>query len=175
MDKNSIKIKKIQGIDDAPGEYFVSESGEIFKKLKPWRSSNGYLDFKFGKNGKHKRVHRIVAETFIPNPDNLPEVNHKDRNIYNNDVSNLEWVTRKENMNHMYATGSSPVRNHTWCELYKNGKFIKEFKTIKEACIYASENYKVSAQSLQKHRKASKDNINIELKVLKEQEEKCND
>ena len=104
MDKNkdTIKIKKIQGLDDVPGEYFVSETGELFKKLKPWESSNGYLDFKFGKNGKHKRVHRIVAETFIPNPNNLPEVNHKDRNIYNNDVSNFTRTQLQNDIKYLY-------------------------------------------------------------------------
>lgn len=53
--------------------------------------------------GKMFRVHRIVADAFIPNPDNLPEVNHKDENPLNNKVENLEWCTRAYNMR--YGTG----------------------------------------------------------------------
>ena len=56
---------------------------------------------------RHKwRIHRLVAETFIPNPDNLPEVNHKDENKLNNEASNLEWCTHKYNSNY----GSRPRR-----------------------------------------------------------------
>jgi hypothetical protein len=53
----------------------------------------------------YKKVHRLVAETFIPNPNNLPQVNHIDGNTANNHVSNLEWVTGKANMDHAWRTG----------------------------------------------------------------------
>jgi hypothetical protein len=54
----------------------------------------------------HKRlVHRLVAQAFIPNPENLPEVNHKDKNPLNNRVDNLEWVSRLGNMQHRKDTG----------------------------------------------------------------------
>lgn len=54
---------------------------------------------------KHERVHRLVALTFIPNPNNYPEVNHKDGNKLNNCVSNLEWCDRSMNMKHAYQMG----------------------------------------------------------------------
>lgn len=64
---------------------------------------------------KHIAVHRIVAKSFLPNPDNKPEVNHKDRNRGNNNVSNLEWVTHSENIIHSYANGrKSPSGVDHW-------------------------------------------------------------
>lgn len=63
-------------------------------------NNSGYLQVEFRVNGKriHKYVHRIVVETFIPNPDNLPQVNHKDNDRTNNNVDNLEWCTREYNI-----------------------------------------------------------------------------
>ena len=65
-------------------------------------------------NGKYKncRVNRLVAHAFIPNPDDLPEVNHIDGNKENNHVSNLEWVTHSQNVKHSFDTG---IRQpHRW-------------------------------------------------------------
>ena len=56
-------------------------------------------------NGKSYREHRLIAEKFIPNPDNKPEVNHIDGNKSNNSIENLEWVTSSENQLHSYRTG----------------------------------------------------------------------
>ena len=77
-------------------------------------SSNGYLHVLLCKNGKYTthNVHRLVAGAFIPNPDNLPEINHKDENKENNCVDNLEWCTRKYNMN--YGTTQSRIHNKYW-------------------------------------------------------------
>lgn len=77
--------------------------------LKQWRNSGGYLLVSFGINGKVVAilVHRLVAQTFIPNPDNLPEVNHKDCDRTNNCVSNLEWCTGQYNVAYKEKYGIS--------------------------------------------------------------------
>lgn len=86
--------------------YQVSSWGRIRNAdgqiLKPYKSEKGYLKVELHKNGKgHKRrVHRLVAESFIENPEAKPQVNHKDGNKENNSVTNLEWVTDEENKEH---------------------------------------------------------------------------
>ncbi len=87
--------------------YTVTDGGEIYgptgRPLKFFKTAKGYMSQSI--RGKTVRLHRVVATAFIPNPDNLPEVNHIDGNKLNNHVSNLEWVTHKQNMEHAYKTG----------------------------------------------------------------------
>lgn len=75
--------------------------------LKPRISKHGYYYVNIYKNNNRKTVknHRLVAEAFIPNPENKPEVNHKDGDKLNNKISNLEWVTSSENIYHAVHTG----------------------------------------------------------------------
>lgn len=92
-------------------EYQVSNTGKIRRKdreLKPY-FVKGYESIALSVKGKvYKRlIHRLVAMAYINNPQNLPQVNHIDGNIRNNNVSNLEWVTNKENTQHAYDTGLS--------------------------------------------------------------------
>lgn len=95
--------------------YRVSDLGRIQglisgRILKPGLHSGGYLNVTLYKNTGKKMtyVHRVVAMTFIPNPDNKPEVNHKDMDRRNNASSNLEWVTKSENHQHAYRNGRKP-------------------------------------------------------------------
>lgn len=83
-----------------------SEKGYYYKIC---HNSSGYLYVGFRINGKYfnKRVHRLVAQTFLPNPDNLPQVNHKDCNTINNNVENLEWCTPKYNCQYREKYGVS--------------------------------------------------------------------
>jgi hypothetical protein len=104
--------KEIEGFNN---QYLVSNTGKIKsigndfsrkeKELKTY--TNGATQHKRvglrkdGKLTKHA-VHRLVAKAFLPNPDNLPFVNHKDNNPCNNNVDNLEWCTREYNVEHYY-------------------------------------------------------------------------
>lgn len=89
--------------------------------LKSVKHKDGYLLIDLCKEGKRKghRVHRLVAQAFIDNPDNLPEVNHKDENKENNCVSNLEWCDRKYNIN--YGTRTQKV-----AELNRNSQKVSK-------------------------------------------------
>lgn len=79
-------------------------------------NKKGYLQVGFHMNGKQvtKRVHRLVAEAFIPNPNNLPQVNHKDGNRSNNNASNLEWCDNAYNSQYRekFGTSSAEVLRH---------------------------------------------------------------
>ena len=94
--------------------YYVSNFGRlksfynnVERIIKPEVNNKGYLRVCLYKDKVRKKVyvHRIVAELFLPNPNNNPEVNHKDGNPLNNHVSNLEWVTHSANLKHAVAIG----------------------------------------------------------------------
>lgn len=138
-----------KGIKNLEELYEVDEMGNIYslprklktpttefmskeKKLKPYKNSWGYMLVDMRKNKKRyiKCVHRLVAEAFIPNPNNLPQVNHIDGNKANNNVTNLEWCTCSENQYHAFNNNLKP----------KN--FDHPFsKFTKEDILYIKNNY----------------------------------
>lgn len=148
------EIPGFKGYFVAPnGDVFSSKSGQM-KKLNPFLDGRkkyllvGIID----DSGQRKKVlvHRLVAICYIPNPNNLPEVNHKDRNTQNPSKENLEWCTRKENLKDSYQT-MSPVRNKRECRLYKGGTFVADFQSIHQAAMYAKQNYGANATSLERY------------------------
>ena len=103
-----MNLKEIKGYE---GFYSVTDDGRVYshrseKFLSPGSTTNGYLMVMLSINGESatKRVHRLVAEAFVDNPHDKPEVNHLDSNRKNNKASNLEWVTRRENLQHCVET-----------------------------------------------------------------------
>lgn len=154
-----LQIKPIPGFP----EYFASEDGDIYsmksgkiKKLSPFKSQSGkgyYSIALTNEKGQLKKVlvHRVIAITFIPNPDNLPEVDHKDNDIWNVKSSNLRWVTRKFNLYRSYET-MSPVRNFVKSDLYCDEVLVKECESVTEAAKYAHTNFGVPRMMIEKHR-----------------------
>lgn len=99
-------FKDIEGFE---GVYQISNLGTVknIKRNKIKKNEidiDGYVRVGLSKNGKqnHYKIHRLVAQAFLPNPKNLPQVNHKDENKTNNNVTNLEWCTNE--YNHNYGT-----------------------------------------------------------------------
>lgn len=132
--------KDIEGYE---GLYQVSNVGRVksVRKniiLKSRIERNGYESVKLSANNISKGyyIHRLVANAFIPNPDNLPQVNHKDENKTNNCVDNLEWCTR--HYNHNYGTINIRISQKQLNDKNKSkvvlqysldGTFIKEWKS----------------------------------------------
>lgn len=126
------------------GQVFVPKSG-IHKEHYTFGTDNGhgYLIVKY--KGKNYLVHRLVAECFIPNPNGYKEVNHKDENKTNNTAENLEWCTRKYNMN--YGTRTERVvekRSKKVLQLTLDGEVVNEWKSAKECVRNGYDNSVVS-------------------------------
>lgn len=132
-------------------KYHITESGQVFSEftnrwLKPsYSKGTGYYVVNIVKGGKRSPayIHRLVAEAFIPNPFKLPEVNHKDGNKLNNNVSNLEWVTTLDNLKHAKETGLlAHGKDHYKTELSE--------KEVREICNLLEKGWsatKISEQS----------------------------
>lgn len=109
-------LKEIEEFED----YQISDDGRVWSKksnkwLKPNMDSGGYFFVCLCKYGVvyHKLIHRLVAETFIPNPDNKNEIDHINTLKNDNRISNLRWATRKDNMNNTITKQKMIGRKHS--------------------------------------------------------------
>lgn len=118
------------------------------KRLLPRLNQDGYLQIQISKGDKIKtiRVHRLVADTFLPNPSSMPEVNHKDEDKTNNAVTNLEWCSHKYNSR--YGTrGERIARKHgKSLSAYVPGEDMPAFKF--ESMVEAAKHFKVSSETV---------------------------
>lgn len=102
------EMTKINGFEN----YYVTRDGKIFSnmvgkglvELKLREDKDGYYEIGLYSNRKRyfRRIHRLVGVAYIPNPNNYPQINHKDGNVKNNNVENLEWCTALDNIRHSY-------------------------------------------------------------------------
>ena len=118
-------------------QYRIDRYGNVTNRkgqtLKQELSNNGYMRVALYKNQKHKKfsVHRLVAEAFCTNENNLPQVNHIDRNKLNNNADNLEWCDCIYNLNHSGVIDKASVAKFTRVKCETTGE---TFDSIKEAC-----------------------------------------
>ena len=143
------KRERWKTIPGFKGIYHISDRGRLksFKEcsngkvLKLTNSKGDYFAITLQSKGKvrHTRIHRLVAEAFIPNPLNLPEVNHIDGNKQNNRVDNLEWCTPRQNANHAIKTNPGIVAKMNLYNQYIRPKPIIQFdKNGNRICWFIS-------------------------------------
>lgn len=137
--ESEVDMEIFKEINGTNGRYLVSNYGRVKsickgreKILPQYKHTGGYLFVTLSLNGKTatKDVHRLVAEYFVPNPNNYPQVNHKDENKDNPRADNLEWCSPKYNAN--YGERNRKLMKEV--EQYTvNGEQIKTFPSIKDA------------------------------------------
>ena len=174
---NWLTVKGYEGL------YEVSDAGQVRSVTRKCLHKNGKVTLNVGKvlaqspnkntrymmcglwrnnKAKYYLVHRLVAEAFIPNPDNLAEVNHIDGNRQNNHLSNLEWVTRKGNIRHAIDTGLRKYQNR-----YTEDTFVSMLQEVIQGTSYQSlsqkYDYKVPFLSTKLRKIAKKYGLEQEL------------
>lgn len=126
--------KVIKGFE----KYSVSTNGRVKARsgecLLPYKNEFGYLVVSLYSDHqkKQKKIHRLVAEAFIDNPEQKPQVNHKDGDKTNNNVENLEWTTQSENMRHAYINGLRSKHRRQVVQIESATK--KQLKIYKGSC-----------------------------------------
>lgn len=141
-----MSMEEWRDVEGYNGIYQVSDAGRVRSKwipssssdrqkvahfyhiLKPVKASNGYYNVTFcdeSGNKKQKSIQRLVAEAFIPNTENKPQVNHIDGDKYNNGVDNLEWATSRENILHAHSNGLTKLPNNARRVMRSDGEVFE--------------------------------------------------
>ena len=141
---------EVQGYNN----YLIYEDGRVFNKsTKKFKvasifSQTGYKEVSLYKNNKRKHflIHRLIAQYYIPNPDNKPQVDHKDRNRQNNHIFNLRWVSPYENIENQgipknNTSGHKGIAKHVgnlweYQKCYRGKRYRKRFKYKTDALCY---------------------------------------
>ncbi len=152
-------MKDISGFE---GRYAVTEDGRVWSHvsnrfLKPMVNLHGYLIVELRGDSKKKKrypkqIHRLVAETFLPNSHGLDFVNHKNSQRNDARVENLEWVTRKQNMEYMVAMGRSNFGEKSPVHILNENQVIEirsKYKFWKYTMKMLGEEYGVAPQTIQ--------------------------
>ena len=160
--------KEIEGFEN----YIICTDGTVHNKkghnISRWKDNVGYLQVKLSKKGKwyYKRVHRLVAEAFIPNPNNLKQVNHIDGDKTNNEVSNLEWIDNKNNTQHGYDNNLYHSKHRCIkIEVYDKitHQLINTYKSIRETANELNINRKTLSRILFDNKE---NNYNYDFKAI---------
>ena len=150
-------IKDIKGYE---GLYYLDVEGNIYsypkktrkgtRKLKPVFAGHGYYQVDLCKNKKIKRylLHRLIAETFLENSENKPQVNHIDGNKLNNKLSNLEWCTRSENQLHSIRIGLRSAKGEKNSQSKLNEKMVIEILNDQRQYKEISNDYNISISTI---------------------------
>jgi len=146
--------------------YFITEKGLIYsnisnklKLMKPQKTYRGYyyIDLRIEKNKLRKYIHRLVAETYIDNPNNLPQVNHIDKDKSNNYIDNLEWTTNHKNAIHSFCNYKWTIQNiinNETVEIINLRQYCRD-NNLTYGCLYQTingkskqhKNYKIISKS----------------------------
>ena len=130
-------------------EYQITKQGQVINSkgriLKPWISKSGYLEINL--NGKHHRIHRWVAQTYIPNPLNLPEVNHIDGDKLNVNDWNLEWCTQIENTDHARRNNLTNIGT-TYINMNQRNDILEKYNSGNYNQIQLAKEYNVHDKTI---------------------------
>lgn len=153
-----MKETKYQNIFVDDIDIYKKENNGNYRKLCQWIDNVGYYQVSFRINGKRKyaRVHRLIAEAMLPNPNNYKQVNHIDGNKLNNNLSNLEWCNNSYNTKEAYNNGlyHSKHRSHKIVVINKHTKEKLIFKSIRNC----AESLKLNRKTITAILKRSKTN-----------------
>ena len=147
---NTGQVRSLDRYVKGKGESYRLQKG---KMLSPIKDTGDYLKVNLSCNGKNKMffVHRLAAQAFLLNPDNLPEINHKDEDKSNNRVDNLEFCDRKYNVN--YGTAKIRSRNTNIKNGYWTGLSRKEYMKEYSKNYYQKNKDRISEQQKEYRRK----------------------